>query len=86
MWFVDGTHPTPSKFIVVNEKETPNPDYLSWVETDQKVHLILQTSLSEEAMAEVLGLSSSHAAWKALESAYSHDSIERSQNLKDSLG
>lgn len=85
MQFVDRSYPTPSKFIIVNDKETPNPNYLSWVETYQKVLLILQTSLSEEAMAEVINLSSFHVVWKALESTYNHDSIERSQNLKDYL-
>nr|GEV40252.1 hypothetical protein [Tanacetum cinerariifolium] len=40
---------------------------------------------SEEEMTEVLGLTSSRAVWLALESAYSYDSLERSQNLKDSL-
>lgn len=36
-------------------------------------------------MVEVSGLYSSREIWLALESAYSHDSMERSQNLKDSL-
>ncbi|KAJ0896560.1 hypothetical protein HanRHA438_Chr08g0335981 [Helianthus annuus] len=36
-------------------------------------------------MAEVLGFSSSHDVRHAQESAYGHDSLERSQNLKDSI-
>lgn len=66
-------------------KKPKIPAYLSWVEINQKVLLILQFSLSEEAMAKVLGLSSSRAVWQALETAYSHDSMEQSQNLKDFL-
>ncbi|GKD56415.1 zinc finger, CCHC-type containing LTR copia-type gag-polypeptide [Tanacetum coccineum] len=85
MRFVDGSYPAPSKTVTVDGKETQNSEYLSLVKTDQKVLLILQSSLSEEAMAEVLGLTSSRAVWLALESAYSHDSLERSQNLKDWL-
>ncbi|GJX90099.1 retrovirus-related pol polyprotein from transposon TNT 1-94 [Tanacetum coccineum] len=85
MRFVDGSYPAPSKTVTVDGKETQNSEYLSWVKTDQKVLLIQQSSLSEEAMADVLGLTSSRAVWLALESAYSHDSLERSQNLKDSL-
>ncbi|KAI3744322.1 hypothetical protein L1987_57401 [Smallanthus sonchifolius] len=36
-------------------------------------------------MAKVVGFSSSREVWQALESTYSHDSIEHAQNLKDSL-
>ncbi|PWA84471.1 zinc finger, CCHC-type, Gag-polypeptide of LTR copia-type [Artemisia annua] len=56
-----------------------------WYEADQRALLILQASLTEEAMAEVIGLSTAHDVWCALESAYSHDSVERMQNLRDSL-
>ncbi|XP_052621114.1 uncharacterized protein LOC128126981 [Lactuca sativa] len=49
----------------------------AWKEVDQRALLILQSSLSEEAMAETLGLVTAHEIWKALEQAYSHDSRER---------
>ncbi|KAJ0814130.1 hypothetical protein HanPSC8_Chr17g0781871 [Helianthus annuus] len=85
MRYVDGSYPVPSKTISSDNKEVVNPDYTTWFETDQLILLLLHSSLSEEAMAEVLGLSSSREVWKALDSAYSNDSMERSQNLKDSL-
>ena len=85
MSHVDGSSAIPPSTVLIDGKETPNPARDAWVELDQKVLLILQSSLSEESMAEVLGLSTPREVWTTLESAYSHDSQERSQNLKDSL-
>ncbi|GKE11328.1 putative zinc finger, CCHC-type containing protein [Tanacetum coccineum] len=85
MRFVDGSYAAPSETIKENNKEIQNPTYLSCVEMDQKVLLIVQSSLSEEAMAKVIGLTYSRAVWLALETAYSHDSVKQSQNRKDFL-
>lgn len=85
MCHFDGSSTVPPSTSLVDGKEAPNLAYDAWVELNQKVLLILQSSLSEESMTVVLGLSSPRDVWKALESAYSHDSQERSQNLKDSL-
>lgn len=85
MSHVDGSSTIPPPKILVDGNEIWNPAHEAWIDVDQKVLLILQSSLSEESMAEVLGLSSPREVWTALESAYSHDSQERSQNLKDSL-
>ncbi|GKB85874.1 retrovirus-related pol polyprotein from transposon RE1 [Tanacetum coccineum] len=59
--------------------------YTTWQFHDQRVLLLLHSSLSEEAMAEVLGLQIARDVWLALEAAYSHDSVERMHTLKDSL-
>lgn len=55
---VDGSVATPPHTIQTDGK-TINPAYVVWIKLNRKV-LILQSSLSEEAMAKVLGLSSSH--------------------------
>lgn len=57
--FVDGSSQAPPKTLTTDGKESVNPAFTSWLETDQKILLLLQSSLSEEAMSEVLGLSSS---------------------------
>lgn len=75
------THPE----ITVNDKKSPNPDYVTWVQNDQRAVIIIQASLSEEASAEVVGLSTAKQIWDSLESAYSGASIERVQNLRDKL-
>lgn len=85
MCHFDGSSTVPPSTIIFDGKATPNPTHDAWVELDQKVLFILQSSLSEESMEEVLGLSSPRDVWNALESAYNHDSQEQSQNLKDSL-
>ena len=56
---VDGTSPSPSQTITVDVKESPNPAYISWLEKDQTIMLLLQSSLTEEAMAEVIGVTTS---------------------------
>ena len=43
---VDGSANLPPSKITVNGKETANPDLDSWIDLDQKVLLILQSSLS----------------------------------------
>lgn len=63
----------------------PNTAYATWLAADQRASLIIQSSLSEEAMAETIGMTSSRDLWQALEATYSHDSVERMQTLCDSL-
>lgn len=82
---VDETSVAPTASIVVEDKSSPNPLYTAWVEPDQRALLIIQDSLNEESMAEILGLLTAREVWTTLESAYSHDSIERKQNLRDSF-
>ena len=47
--------------------------------------LLIQSSLTEEAMAEVIGIQTSRDLWTTLERAYSYQSVERTQNLRDAL-
>lgn len=41
--------------------------------------------MHEEAIAEILGHPTAREEWTTLESTYNHDSVERKQNMKDSL-
>nr|GEV64013.1 putative zinc finger, CCHC-type [Tanacetum cinerariifolium] len=70
--------------VTVEGKAIPNPDLLTWTEEDQRA-VILQSSLTEEAAAEVLGLTTAHQIWLSLEAAYSNASVERIHSLRDSL-
>ncbi|PWA67941.1 zinc finger, CCHC-type, Gag-polypeptide of LTR copia-type [Artemisia annua] len=67
--YVDGSIPKPSATITNGDNTSPNPAYASWIAADQP-------SLSEEAMAETLGHSTSHAVRSALVDIYQHDSLE----------
>ena len=83
--YVDGSIAAPDPTIVNNNVTSPNPDYTKWIAGDQRALLLIQASLSEEAMAETLGHTTSKAVWSALADAYSHDSVERMHTLRDSL-
>lgn len=82
---VDGSSTSPSPDLTVDGKVTPNPGYASWLEEDQRVLLLLQSSLTEEAMAKVIGVSTARELWTNLKRVYSYDSIEHTQNLQDTL-
>ena len=55
---VDGTLASPPRFAPVDSR-TPNIKHLVWKNTDQRLLSLLLSSLTEEAMAEVVGLSTS---------------------------
>nr|GEY97778.1 retrovirus-related Pol polyprotein from transposon TNT 1-94 [Tanacetum cinerariifolium] len=42
--------------ITTGDASSPNPTYVSWIAADQGTLILIQSSLSEEAMAETLGL------------------------------
>lgn len=68
---IDGSAVPPSATIVPDNKTSPNPEYETQFEKEQWVVIILNSSLSEEAASEVMGLSSSVQIWDALKNAYS---------------
>ncbi|GJT37422.1 putative RNA-directed DNA polymerase [Tanacetum coccineum] len=85
MSHVDGSAASPSTMIIADNKELPNPAYTAWFKIDQRAVILLNSSFSEEAAAEVIGLSYSAQIWDALKNAYSHSSVERMHSLRDQL-
>ncbi|XP_071739061.1 uncharacterized protein [Rutidosis leptorrhynchoides] len=83
--YVNGTIPWLSPTITSGDTVTSNPAYLSWVATDQRALILIQSSLLKEAMAETLGQNTSDAVWTTLERAYRHASVERVHTLRDSV-
>ncbi|GJT07834.1 putative RNA-directed DNA polymerase [Tanacetum coccineum] len=81
---IDGTT-APSATITFGDQSIPNPAFTTWNDFDQRAVILLNSSLTEEAAAEVLGLTTAHAIWTALETAYSNSSVERIHSLCDSL-
>ncbi|KAG6742734.1 hypothetical protein POTOM_053668 [Populus tomentosa] len=81
---VDGTLIPPLPFDPPTS-QTPNSNHLAWKATNQRLLSLLLSSLTEEAMAEAVGLSTSHEVWTALESTFSHRSKAREIRLKDDL-
>ena len=68
---VDGTLAPPPRFAPA-DSQMPNIKYLAWKNIDQRLLSLLLSSLTEEAMAEVVGLSTSREVWLALENTFSH--------------
>nr|GFC50920.1 zinc finger, CCHC-type, Gag-polypeptide of LTR copia-type [Tanacetum cinerariifolium] len=71
--------------IVNNDVTLPYLCYTKWIAGDQRALLLIQASLSEEAMAETLDHTTSKAMWYVLADAYIHDSIKRMHTLRDYL-
>ncbi|KAM0051978.1 putative RNA-directed DNA polymerase [Helianthus debilis subsp. tardiflorus] len=82
---VDGSSVPPAKTTLVDDKVAPNPAYNEWYKLDQKAIIILTSSLTEEALATIVGLQSARDIWTTIESAFCNPSVERVQNLRDSL-
>ena len=81
---VDGTL-VPPPWFAPTDSQTPNIKHLAWKKTDQRLLSLLLPFLTEEAMAEVVGLSTLHEVWLALENTFSHRSKAREILLKDDL-
>lgn len=81
---IDGST-APSATITVEDKSIPNLLLENWHDSDQRVVILLNSSLTEEVAAEVLGLTTARDIWVTLESAYSNSSVERIHSLRDSL-
>lgn len=82
---VDGSSPSPPPTITSDGKTIVNPAYVSWYALDQKILSLIQASLSEDAMAEVLGLSTARSVWLTLERTCSHSSVCRVNHLRAEL-
>lgn len=81
---MDGTLAPPPRFHPPTS-QTPNIKHLAWKQTDQSLLNLLLSSLTEEAMAEVMGLTTSRAVGLALKNSFSHRSKAREIHLKDYL-
>ncbi|PIA57119.1 hypothetical protein AQUCO_00600091v1 [Aquilegia coerulea] len=84
--YVDGSTTQPSRTTIdANNKTIDNTAYAVWKQADQLVMSLLYSSLTEEAMSEVLGLTCAADVWKTLEEVFSYKSKSREIQLKDEL-
>ncbi|XP_011046683.1 PREDICTED: uncharacterized protein LOC105141219 [Populus euphratica] len=81
---VDGSIVPPPKFDSPNS-QTPNDKYLAWKAIDQRLLCLLRSFLTEEALADIVGLSTAHDVWLALETTFNHEYKTREIHLKDEL-
>ncbi|KAF6163976.1 hypothetical protein GIB67_011667 [Kingdonia uniflora] len=86
--FVDGGRPQPPEAVVLDEKEQPNPEYLTWEYYDQLVLCMINSTLSEEILSHVIGLETSREAFQECKKRNStiDEYLQIFKNIYDSLG
>lgn len=82
---VDCTIPMLTAIILSSDVSSPNPKYVDWKHHDQSILSLLLSSLTEEALVEVIGLTTSRDVCFTLENSFSHKSKTREIHLKDDL-
>lgn len=73
----------PSPFLV--DTTTPNPASIHWIQQDQLILSALISSLSENLIAQVIGLTTSQAVWVALERLFASKTQARLGQLQFQL-
>ncbi|KAK1408669.1 hypothetical protein QVD17_40643 [Tagetes erecta] len=82
---IDGSRNAPPMQITTDGNPSSNPAYTAWLAADRCATIILNASLTEEAVAETIGSTTARQIWSSLEAAYSNTSVERVHHLKDIL-
>ncbi|KAL8503544.1 hypothetical protein ACS0TY_022323 [Phlomoides rotata] len=84
--FVDGSSKPPSPMLKdADSHDSPNPEYSAWCKKNDRVVSLLLSSLTEEAVSEVVGLTDAREVWPALESAFAPSSPSHAHQLRDEL-
>ncbi|GJX98597.1 hypothetical protein Tco_0355616 [Tanacetum coccineum] len=60
--YIDGSLLSPSPTIVTNDVIASNPAYISWISAEQRALILIQSWLTEEAMADP-GHKTARALW-----------------------
>ena len=81
--FITGTISTPAAEIPNDTEDgmMPNPDLAAWTHTDRLIKAWITTTISEEGLGTIVGLTTSLDVWKALSNTYSQDSQDREFEL-----
>ncbi|XP_042479750.1 subtilisin-like protease SBT4.3 [Macadamia integrifolia] len=85
--YVDGTFPCPPSHLptVSPAPLAANPEFTLWRRQDQLILSWIISSLTAQSMAQIVGLSTSHAAWTTLARIYASQSQARVMQLKYQL-
>lgn len=78
--YIDGSIPAPPKSIPSATDPTkiiPNPAYTNWLKVDQLLISWINATLSEDVLAQTVGLSSSRDIWISLDKSFSQHSKAR---------
>ncbi|CAL8156659.1 unnamed protein product [Prunus armeniaca] len=94
--FIDGSHTCPPAVLTSTTDKAvdstqdpvvpvPNPEYLTWYQTDQSLISILRSTLTKPVLAQVVGLTTSQAVWDCLRKNFSQQSLANATHLKFQL-
>lgn len=73
---IDGTSSSPLPIITNEGKTLPNNEALQQTAFDQRFVILLYSSLTEEAIVDILDLVIARQIWFALEAVYSNAYVE----------
>ncbi|KAL8509880.1 hypothetical protein ACS0TY_016920 [Phlomoides rotata] len=80
--FVDGSSTAPSPSIPAADGSSAiNPAFTAWSALFQKMKSVILSTLTEEAMSEVLGCDTARSVWVSLEATFGHSSPLRVYQL-----
>jgi hypothetical protein len=84
--YVDGTVQQPSKTITISDgSTTPNPAYDIWETQDNLILSCINSSLSDEVLAQVAHYSTSAAVWLSLSFAFASQSRAKAVHVRSQL-
>ncbi|KAF5468811.1 hypothetical protein F2P56_012931 [Juglans regia] len=84
--YIDGTLPKPAKTISASDGSTiPNPVYVFWETQDNLILSCINSSLSEEVLAQVAHCNTSADVWTALISAFASQSRAKAIHVRSQL-
>ena len=88
MGYVDGSIPAPASTITTAATETtaaasaPNPEYVKWFKTDQKLVSILSSSITESVARHTIGYETSKEIWDCITNHFAQKSEASATSLK----
>ena len=81
--YINGSTPCPSKTIIENNTEIPNPTYLFWIRQDQLIFNAILGFVSEDISPLITLSESSQATWEKLATTYAKPSHTRIHHLNE---
>ncbi|XP_012850808.1 PREDICTED: uncharacterized protein LOC105970518 [Erythranthe guttata] len=83
--YVDGTIKAPPATLTVNGTSTPNPEFALWTKQDNLILSTINSSLTEEVLAQVYQSETSHAIWLALQTCFASQSRAKVVQVRSQL-
>ncbi|KAK6131035.1 hypothetical protein DH2020_035223 [Rehmannia glutinosa] len=85
--FLTGEKQEPEKFLPESSTTTGiiNPEYVNWIRQDQLIASWLLSSLSENLLADIVGLSTTREIWSCLETIFSSQTRAKNLHYREQL-